>query len=65
VLFYPFGAFLVVFSGHLLPEHLHQKMIADRELLVGNDRAIIQRPAVNNRVKLADELLLGERLTLL
>lgn len=62
---HPFGAFVGVFSGHLLPEHAHQKMVAHRELLLGNDRAIIQRPAVDHWVQLADELFLSECLTLL
>jgi hypothetical protein len=65
LLFHPCSTFLRVFSGHLLPEHLHQEVVAKRELLAGNDRAILQRPTVNNRVELADELLLGEGLTLL
>ena len=65
MLFDPFGAFLGVFSGHLLPEHMHQQTVAPRESLLGDDRSIVQRPAVNNRVKLANELLLREGLTLL
>src|SRR6266567_6889097 len=48
VLFDPFGAFLGVFSGHLLPEHMHQQTVAPRESLLGDDRSIVQRPAVDD-----------------
>lgn len=59
----PFGAFLGVFAGHLLPEHARQEIVAHRELLLGDDCAIVECPAVNPWVKLVNELLLRERLT--
>ena len=48
LLFDPFGAFLGVFSGHLLPEHACEEIVAHRELLLGDDCAIVQCPAVNH-----------------
>ena len=48
VLFDPFGAFLGMFAGHLLPEHMHQYTVACRKSLLGDDRAIVQRPAVDD-----------------
>lgn len=61
--FDPLRAFLRVFSGHLLPEHMHQETVANRELLLGDDCAIVQCPAVNHWIELVNEFFLRERLT--
>src|SRR5260370_35758353 len=54
-LFDPFGAFLGVFAGHLLPEHMHQQTVAHRESLLGDDRSIVERPAGAIWISLVNE----------
>src|SRR3989442_15757715 len=58
--FYPFHTFFGMPFEHLMPEGLKEQVVASLELLRGHHCSIVLCPALNNRVKLSDNLLLGK-----